>query len=149
MAWSNKEKDIVGAKVRAAATAAVLALVAGAASAADPVPGGIYTCVDSKGRRLTADRPIVDCIDREQTEMTPGGLTRRKIGPTLTAAERAAEEEKARRLEEARESPGRPLSEPRHPRQGARRSAGAGGQRLRRRPHPDPRTAGAAQVPGR
>ena len=94
--------DILGAKVCAVAAAALLAWVAGAAHAADPTPGGIYTCVDAKGRRLTADRPIIDCIDREQTEMTPGGLKLRKIGPTLTAAERAAEEEKARRAEEER-----------------------------------------------
>jgi len=91
----------VGDNVRAAAAAALLALAAtGAGAAEPPPPGGIYTCVDAKGRRLTADRPIVDCIDREQTEMTQGGMKLRKIGPTLTAAERAAEEEKARRQAE-------------------------------------------------
>jgi hypothetical protein len=57
---------------------------------------GIYTCVDAKGRRLTSDRPIIDCIDREQRELTPGGTVRRKIGPSLTAEERAAEEERQR-----------------------------------------------------
>ena len=73
------------------------------ASAAAPVVAqAIYTCTDAKGRRLTADRPILDCIDREQTELSSGGLTRRKIGPSLTAAERAAEEDKARRQEEER-----------------------------------------------
>lgn len=59
---------------------------------------GIYTCVDSRGRRLTADRPIADCMDREQTELSPGGLVKRKIGPQLTAQERAAEDEKARKV---------------------------------------------------
>jgi hypothetical protein len=73
-----------------------IAALAGPASAE-----GIYTCTDAKGRRLTADRPILDCIDREQTELSSGGL-RRKIGPSLTAVERAAEEEKARRLDEDR-----------------------------------------------
>jgi len=57
---------------------------------------GIFTCVDAKGRRLTADRPIIECNDREQRELSPGGLLKRKIGPELTAQERAAEEEKAR-----------------------------------------------------
>jgi hypothetical protein len=57
---------------------------------------GIYTCVDAKGRRLTADRPIAECTDREQTELNPTGTVKRKIGPQLTAQERAAEEEKAR-----------------------------------------------------
>jgi hypothetical protein len=63
--------------------------------------GGIYTCVDAKGRRLTSDRPIIDCIDREQTELSPSGKVVRKIGPSMTAEERAAEEEKHRKaLEE-------------------------------------------------
>ena len=44
----------------------------------------IYTCVDSKGRRLTHDRPIPDCIDREQRELNSNGTVKRAIGPTLT-----------------------------------------------------------------
>jgi hypothetical protein len=63
---------------------------------------GIFTCVDAKGRRLTADRPIAECIDREQRELNPSGTVRRKIGPTLTAEERAAEEDKARKTAEER-----------------------------------------------
>lgn len=63
---------------------------------------GIYTCVDAKGRRLTADRPITECIDREQRELNASGTVRRKIGPTLTAEERAAEEDKARKATEER-----------------------------------------------
>jgi chromosome segregation ATPase len=63
---------------------------------------GIFTCVDAKGRRLTADRPIAECTDREQTELGPTGLVRRKIGPQLTAVERAAADEKARKALEER-----------------------------------------------
>ena len=62
----------------------------------------IYTCVDAKGRRLTADRPIAECLDREQRELTPGGTVRRRIGPVPTAAERAADEEKVRKATEER-----------------------------------------------
>lgn len=62
----------------------------------------IYTCVDARGRRLTADRPIAECLDREQNELAPSGTVRRRIGPVLTAAERAAEEEKARKAAEER-----------------------------------------------
>jgi len=62
----------------------------------------IYVCVDAKGRRLTADRPIVECLDREQRELTPGGTVKRRIGPVLTAEERAVEEEKARKAAEER-----------------------------------------------
>lgn len=63
---------------------------------------GIYTCIDGQGRRLTADRPIAECADREQSELFPSGTVKRRIGPTLTAEEHAAEEEKARRLQEER-----------------------------------------------
>jgi hypothetical protein len=75
-------------------------LLAGLVSSANSE--GIYTCVDSKGRRLTADRPIADCIDREQAEISPSGNVVRRIGPSLTAEERVAEEEKARKLAEER-----------------------------------------------
>jgi hypothetical protein len=63
---------------------------------------GIYTCIDAQGRRLTADRPIRECIDREQKELNASGTVKRKIGPSLTAEERAAQEEKARKAAEER-----------------------------------------------
>lgn len=72
------------------------------ASSNDARAEGIYTCVDAKGRHLTSDRPIIDCIDREQTQLSPSGQVVRKIGPSLTAAERAAQEEQARRAAEER-----------------------------------------------
>jgi hypothetical protein len=87
---------------RTIALAALLASLAGHAMVAAAATDSIYTCIDAKGRRLTADRPIPDCIDREQTELSPGGLTRRRIGPTLTAAERAAQEEQEKRQHEER-----------------------------------------------
>ena len=59
---------------------------------------GIFSCVDSKGRRLTADRPIAECLDREQNELNPNATVRRKLGPSLTGEERTAEEEKNRRI---------------------------------------------------
>lgn len=61
----------------------------------------IYTCVDGKGRKITADRPIVECIDRTQQELTPSGLVRRQLGPTLTAHEQAAQDEKDKLAAEA------------------------------------------------
>lgn len=71
---------------------------------------GIYTCVDRNGRKLTADRPIPDCMDREQRELNPSGTTRRQLGPSLTEQEKAAlevqqrkdAEERARMQEERR-----------------------------------------------
>jgi hypothetical protein len=62
----------------------------------------IFTCIDAKGRRLTADRPIPECVDREQKELNASGTLKRKIGPTLTAEERTAEEEKAKQASEER-----------------------------------------------
>lgn len=63
---------------------------------------GIYTCVDGKGRRLTSDRPILECVDREQQELNPSGTVYRKIGPSLTAQERAALEARERQAAEER-----------------------------------------------
>jgi hypothetical protein len=63
----------------------------------------IYTCVDGKGRRLTSDRPIQECIDREQKELNASGSVRRSIGPSLTAAERAAQDERDRKEAEERQ----------------------------------------------
>ena len=57
---------------------------------------GIYTCVDAQGRRLSADRPILACLDREQRELNRSGTTRRVIEPTLSTAEREAQEARKR-----------------------------------------------------
>jgi hypothetical protein len=57
----------------------------------------IYTCIDAKGRRLTADRPILECIDREQKELNPSGTVKRSLPPSPTLEERVAEEERARK----------------------------------------------------
>lgn len=53
--------------------------------------GSIFTCVDAQGRRLTSDRPIAECMDREQRELNRSGTLRRVVRPEPTAAERAAE----------------------------------------------------------
>jgi hypothetical protein len=61
---------------------------------------GIYTCVDGRGNRITSDRPIIECIDRSQKDLNPSGTVRRNVGPSLTAQERAAQEERDRRAAE-------------------------------------------------
>lgn len=58
---------------------------------------GVYTCVDAKGRKLTADRPIPECIDREQQVLNPSGTVKARVGPTLTALEQKALEQKAKK----------------------------------------------------
>ncbi len=74
-------------------------LLLGAAASAQPqqvAPAGIYNCIDSRGRNITSDRPIADCLDREQRELNPSGTTRRKIEPNYTAKEQAERDERAR-----------------------------------------------------
>jgi len=71
--------------------------VALAQPAKTDAPGvGIYTCVDARGRTLTADRPIAECSDREQRELGPSGTVRRKLEPTYTARELQEREDRAR-----------------------------------------------------
>ena len=79
--------------------ACALLLAAGAGSACAQA---IYTCVDAKGRRLTSDRPIADCMDRQQKELNPSGTVRRVLTPSMTAEERAAAEAKAKREQDER-----------------------------------------------
>lgn len=54
----------------------------------------IYTCVDAKGRTITADRPISECLDRTQRELNHSGVVKRQVGPILTPHEQAVQEEK-------------------------------------------------------
>lgn len=69
----------------------VAAAWAGAALAqAGANQGSIYACTDAKGRRITADRPIADCVDREQRVLGNTGVELRRVSPTLTEQERSA-----------------------------------------------------------
>lgn len=79
----------------------LLALLAGTVGGA--WGQGIYTCVDARGRRLTSDRPILECLDREQKELNSSGTVRRTLAPPLTAAERAVLDERERRAAEERQ----------------------------------------------
>lgn len=71
---------------------------------------GIFTCIDGRGKRLTSDRPIPECMDREQKELNFSGTVKRSVGPVLTPQEEAAQavlekkdaEDKARVNEERR-----------------------------------------------
>ena len=70
-----------------------------AAIAADPSTTGraqIYTCTDASGKKLTSDRPIAECIAREQRVLNADGSVRRVMPPTPTADERADQEVRER-----------------------------------------------------
>ncbi|MCY7308312.1 MAG: DUF4124 domain-containing protein [Rhodoferax sp.] len=69
---------------------------------APPPPSGVYTCVDAKGRKLTSDRPIAECVDREQRVLNPSGTVQAKVVPELTGRERADQEARERKEAEAR-----------------------------------------------
>lgn len=61
-----------------------------------PASAGIFSCVDEQGRRHSADRPIPDCLNREQSELNPSGTVRRKIAPAMTDQQRAEAQERER-----------------------------------------------------
>jgi hypothetical protein len=70
-------------------SAALVALGWSAGAFAQTNAQGIYTCIDSNGRRITSDRPIPECLDREQRQLSGSGLVRRGLPPSYTADERA------------------------------------------------------------
>ncbi len=84
---------------RSGLAAAIVAMSAAATVWAQesPVAPGVYTCVDASGRKLTSDRPILECIDREQKVLNPSGTVRTRVGPSLTAQEQAEVEKKQKR----------------------------------------------------
>ncbi|TXT36908.1 MAG: hypothetical protein FD135_3960 [Comamonadaceae bacterium] len=79
------------------------------AQKSDPAPE-IYICVDAKGRRLTSDRKIPECVDREQKVLNPSGTLKTVVPPLLTVREQQALEDKALAEQDARN---RPLKEKR------------------------------------
>lgn len=96
---------------RAATVAGVVTalLLPGAAALAQGSAQSIYSCTDAKGRRITSDRPIVDCLDREQQRLGRTGTVREVIPPSYTRAEREkleaqrrAEQEQLARVQEER-----------------------------------------------
>lgn len=80
-----------------------------AQTGASPAPQ-IYTCTDASGRKLTSDRPIAACLDREQTILNPSGTVKARVGPVLSPYEqgqseariRAEQKERAKKEEEKR-----------------------------------------------
>ncbi|WP_428421217.1 hypothetical protein [Methylibium sp.] len=62
----------------------------------------IYTCTTAAGRTITRDRPITECLDREQRVLNSDGSLRTVLQPSLTSDERAAQEEADRRKAQER-----------------------------------------------
>ncbi len=72
----------------------------------------IFSCTDASGRKITSDRPIAECLNKDQKELNPSGTVKRVVKPVMTADEqRVADqklkeenEEKARLEEERRKN---------------------------------------------
>ena len=72
-------------------------LVGPTAQAQQSAPGGIYTCTDDKGRRLTSDRPIAECTSKDQQILNRDGSVKGVHPPVPTAEERAEREARERK----------------------------------------------------
>lgn len=88
---------------------AVVAACAAGASVASAQPGGnTFTCTNAKGQHVRSDRPIAECMDREQRVLGRDGSLVRIIQPAPTLQELAAKSARERRLaaekEERREA---------------------------------------------
>lgn len=91
----------IGARLVAACMLALAPCAFAAPSSSGNVPNaaGIYSCVDASGKRLTSDRPIPECLDREQRVLNKDGSQRKMLPPRMNAEERAAAEERQRQKE--------------------------------------------------
>jgi hypothetical protein len=81
----------------AAAFVLLAALAAWPAVTAAQAGAAIYTCVDAGGRKLTSDRPIPECANRDQRVLNADGSVRKVVPPVPTADERAEAEAAERR----------------------------------------------------
>lgn len=80
--------------------ARVLVLCAGLGAAlATAHAAQIYSCVDANGRRLTSDRPIRECLTREQRLLNADGSVKQVVPPTMTVDELAEAEAKKRQAD--------------------------------------------------
>jgi len=72
--------------------------IASTALAQDVSPSkGIYTCTTADGRKLTGDRPIPECLAREQRVLNPDGSQRTTLPPFLSPEDKAAKDAADRR----------------------------------------------------
>lgn len=76
--------------------AALLGLLGAGLAQAQSKP--IYSCVAPDGRKLTSDRPIPECVTREQKLHNPDGSVRSLLPPAMSLEEKAAYEQRERKL---------------------------------------------------
>ena len=83
----------------AAGCAWPLFALANPAAGKQTVSNGIYICVTGDGRRITSDRPVPECANREQRLLNRDGSLRQVVPPPMTAEERAEREARERKAE--------------------------------------------------
>ena len=64
----------------------------------------IFTCTNAKGQHLRSDRPIAECMDREQRVLARDGSVLRILQPTLTLEEASAKAARDRRIAAEKEA---------------------------------------------
>lgn len=69
-----------------------LAAAVAAGTLAAAAQAQVYRCVDAQGRRITADRPIPECVDRVQQVVHASGVVR-TVDPSLSEAQMASQRE--------------------------------------------------------
>ena len=99
IATCSPRRSIAGSMLALAGLVVWAAGIGGAHAQTASRTGAIYTCTDGTGKRLTSDRLIAECLDREQRVLNKDGSLRSVIPPRMSAEERAAVE--ARKREKA------------------------------------------------
>ncbi len=94
-----KRQAGVELKLLSALWLACASMTANAADATVSKPG-IYVCVDSHGRKITSDRPIPECLDRDQRLLNSDGSQKGVHERYMTATERSAYEDEQRRKQQ-------------------------------------------------
>jgi hypothetical protein len=61
--------------------------------------GRIFQCMNAQGKRITSDRPIPDCLTREQKLHGADGTVRGVVPPAMTGEEQAQAEMRERQLQ--------------------------------------------------
>jgi hypothetical protein len=62
----------------------------------------IYSCIDASGKRITSDRPILECQNRDQRLLNADGSVKNIVPPTPTPDERAEAEARERQFQTER-----------------------------------------------
>ena len=90
-------QPLIASSWRLPLTAALLFVTAAGSVDAAPSADQVFTCVTANGRKLTSDRLIGECMDREQRVLARDGTLVRIVPPTLTADERAEKDARERK----------------------------------------------------